>query len=103
MVLSLDRRVSWLFHLRVCWQTVEEVRQRCSISAWRLNVWQRVRFPSSLAAALPNSLRLLLNESVSIRTPRFCPAVVCQHPARFVGGVAESLSQPCLVCDEPSE
>lgn len=75
---------------RSSWQAVDKVRQRRSRGAQRLNVRQRVRLASSLAAALLASL----SEQPANDIERACEypgltfrhaQVVCQHPAGDVG------------------
>ena len=73
-----------VWYRRGSWQDVEKGRQLCSRIAQRLNVQQRVRFASSLAAA---SLTVFLNILLAflILSTRGDRLMIALHPAMLLG------------------
>jgi len=79
-----------MFNVECYMQAVDKVRQRRSRGAQRLNVLQRVRFASSLAAALLDGL----SEQ---------PATASERVREYSGlaflSCSSSLSTPCTLCE----
>ena len=74
----------FVWYRRGSWQDVEKGRQLCSRIAQRLNVRQRVRFASSLAAA---SLTVFLNILLAflILSARGDRLMIAPHPTMSIG------------------